>query len=59
MQPLNKVQKMDDKDVVLDVNYDLPIRSDQPVHNGKVRSVYWLTAKDSERLIKAHGYSKY
>ncbi len=47
---------MDNADVVLDVNYDLPVRSDQPVHNGKVRSVYWLTAKDSERLIKVHSY---
>jgi phosphoribosylaminoimidazole-succinocarboxamide synthase len=41
---------------VLAVNDDLPIRSDQPVHSGKVRSVYWLTAQDSARLIEERGY---
>jgi adenylosuccinate lyase len=41
---------------VLDTNHDLPIRTDQPVHNGKVRAVYWLTAEDSARLIKEKGY---
>jgi hypothetical protein len=30
-------------DQVLAVNDDLPIRTDKPVHSGKVRSVYWLT----------------
>ena len=34
-------------DKVLAVNDDLPIRTDKPVHSGKVRSVYWLTAEDS------------
>ncbi|MGL5947952.1 MAG: phosphoribosylaminoimidazolesuccinocarboxamide synthase [Aeromonas sp.] len=43
-------------DQVLAVNDDLPIRTDQPVHSGKVRSVYWLTAADSARLIKDKGY---
>ncbi|WP_417349004.1 phosphoribosylaminoimidazolesuccinocarboxamide synthase [Ferrimonas sp.] len=43
-------------DKVLAVNNDLPIRTDQPVHSGKVRSVYWLTAEDSARLIKEKGY---
>ena len=43
-------------DKVLAVNNDLPIRSDAPVHNGKVRSVYWLTQSDSARLIKDKGY---
>ena len=43
-------------DKVLAVNNDLPIRTDQPVHSGKVRSVYWLTAEDSKRLIKEKGY---
>jgi phosphoribosylaminoimidazole-succinocarboxamide synthase len=33
-------------DKVLAVNNDLPIRTDAPVHSGKVRSVYWLTEKD-------------
>lgn len=43
-------------DKVLAVNNDLPIRTDQPVHSGKVRSVYWLTQADSERLIREKGY---
>ncbi len=43
-------------DKVLAVNNDLPIRTDAPVHSGKVRSVYWLTKADSERLIKEKGY---
>ncbi len=42
---------------VLAVNNDLPIRTDQPVHSGKVRSVYWLTAADSARLIRDKGYN--
>ncbi|WP_070967741.1 phosphoribosylaminoimidazolesuccinocarboxamide synthase [Vibrio sonorensis] len=41
---------------VLAVNDDLPIRTDKPVHSGKVRSVYWLTEEDSARLIKEKGY---
>lgn len=43
-------------DKVLAVNNDLPIRTDAPVHSGKVRSVYWLTDADSKRLIKEKGY---
>jgi len=43
-------------DKVLAVNDDLPIRTDKPVHNGKVRSVYWLTEADSRRLIEEKGY---
>jgi phosphoribosylaminoimidazole-succinocarboxamide synthase len=43
-------------DSVLAINNDLPIRTNQPVHSGKVRSVYWLTPEDSERLIKERGY---
>ena len=35
---------------------NLPIRTQQPVHSGKVRSVYWLSAADSARLIAAKGY---
>ena len=42
---------------VLAKNDDLPIRTDQPVHSGKVRSVYWLTAEDSQRLIRARDYN--
>jgi len=43
-------------DKVLAVNNDLPIRTDAPVHSGKVRSVYWLTEADSKRLIKEKNY---
>jgi phosphoribosylaminoimidazole-succinocarboxamide synthase len=43
-------------DQVLAVNNDLPIRTDAPVHSGKVRSVYWLTEADSRRLIEEKGY---
>lgn len=43
-------------DKVLAVNNDLPIRTDAPVHSGKVRSVYWLTEADSRRLIKEKNY---
>jgi phosphoribosylaminoimidazole-succinocarboxamide synthase len=44
-------------DQVLAVNNDLPIRTDKPVHSGKVRSVYWLTEADSRRLIVEKGYN--
>lgn len=44
-------------DQVLAVNDDLPIRTDKPVHSGKVRSVYWLTEADSQRLIQEKGYN--
>ena len=43
-------------DRVLAVNDDLPIRTGMPVHSGKVRSVYWLNAADSARLITDRGY---
>ena len=41
---------------VMAVNDDLPIRTNSPVHSGKVRSVYWLTEADSQRLIQENGY---
>uniref|UniRef100_A0A7S3AYW7 phosphoribosylaminoimidazolesuccinocarboxamide synthase n=1 Tax=Haptolina ericina TaxID=156174 RepID=A0A7S3AYW7_9EUKA len=41
---------------VLAVNDDLPIRTDKPIHSGKVRAVYWLTAEDSKRLIQSRKY---
>ena len=41
---------------VLAASNDLPIRTDQPVHSGKVRSVYWLSDADSRRLIESQGY---
>lgn len=43
-------------DKVLAVNNDLPIRTDLPIHSGKVRSVYWLSEADSRRLINEQGY---
>jgi len=43
-------------DKVLAVNDDLPIRTELPVHSGKVRSVYWLTEADSRRLIQEKSY---
>jgi phosphoribosylaminoimidazole-succinocarboxamide synthase len=44
-------------DKILAINNDLPIRTDLPVHSGKVRSVYWLTAADSQRLIQQKNYN--
>ncbi len=41
---------------VLAVSNNLPIRTDQAVHSGKVRSVYWLSDADSERLIQSQDY---
>jgi len=41
---------------VLSSNHDFAIRTAEPVHSGKVRSVYWLTPQDSERLIQQRGY---
>lgn len=35
---------------------DLPIKHEGNVHSGKVRSVYWLTAEDSSRIIEERGY---
>ena len=43
-------------DQVLAVNNDLPIRTNLPVHSGKVRSVYWLAENDSRRLIQEQRY---
>lgn len=41
---------------VLAKSNHLSIRTDLAVHSGKVRSVYWLTKKDSQRLIESRGY---
>jgi phosphoribosylaminoimidazole-succinocarboxamide synthase len=41
---------------VLAVSNNLPIRTDQAIHSGKVRSVYWLSDADSQRLIQSEGY---
>merc|ERR1712176_293765 len=42
---------------VLSVNNNFQIRTDQPIHGGKVRSVYWLTKEDSKRLIEEKKYN--
>jgi phosphoribosylaminoimidazole-succinocarboxamide synthase len=42
---------------VLVDNAALPIRTSEPVHSGKVRSVYWLTPEDSGRLIAQRQYA--
>ncbi|MDD7805798.1 MAG: phosphoribosylaminoimidazolesuccinocarboxamide synthase [Endozoicomonas sp. (ex Botrylloides leachii)] len=47
---------MIDANNILAISNNLPIRTDQPVHSGKVRSVYWLTETDSKRLILERGY---
>ncbi|MDP2926167.1 MAG: phosphoribosylaminoimidazolesuccinocarboxamide synthase [Nanoarchaeota archaeon] len=36
--------------------HNFPIRHHGNVHNGKVRSVYWLSLKDSARIIRERGY---
>jgi len=41
---------------VLAVNNNLPIRTAQPIHSGKVRSVYWLNDSNSKRLIEENSY---
>mgnify|MGYP001584091083 CR=1 FL=1 len=42
--------------LTLTETHTLPICHDGPVHNGKVRSVYWLNQEDSSRLILKHSY---
>ncbi|RZV56314.1 MAG: phosphoribosylaminoimidazolesuccinocarboxamide synthase [Pseudomonadales bacterium] len=42
---------------VMAASNDLPIRTSQPVHSGKVRSVYWLDRADSERLVAQNDYA--
>jgi phosphoribosylaminoimidazole-succinocarboxamide synthase len=36
--------------------HTLPIRHVGNVHNGKVRSVYWLSPEDSRRLVETNGF---
>jgi phosphoribosylaminoimidazole-succinocarboxamide synthase len=36
---------------------DLPLRHAGDVHNGKVRSVYWLSLEDSRRIIGQRNYA--
>ncbi len=46
---------MNKQRVLLRTN-DFPIRHEGNVHDGKVRSVYWLPMTDSRRLIEKRGY---
>ncbi len=48
---------MSKEHLALAETHDLPIRHEGSVHNGKVRSVYWLTKEDSVRLIKNKKYN--
>lgn len=36
---------------------DLPLRHADDVHNGKVRSVYWLSPEDSQRIVTQRNYA--
>jgi phosphoribosylaminoimidazole-succinocarboxamide synthase len=36
---------------------DFPLRHAGAVHNGKVRSVYWLSREDSRRMVEKRGYA--
>lgn len=47
---------MSDKKIFLD-SHLLPLKHSGPVHNGKVRSVYWLKNNDSQRLIEKRNYN--
>lgn len=47
---------MNSSDSVLAYSNDLPIRTEEKIHSGKVRSVYWLSDEDSRRLIKEKNY---
>ena len=40
----------------LERNDDFNVPSDEAVHSGKVRSVYWLKPEDSRRLIEERNY---
>lgn len=40
----------------LERNDDFSIRTNEAVHSGKVRSVYWLRSEDSRRLIEQRQY---
>ena len=40
----------------LERNDDFSVPTNEPVHSGKVRSVYWLKPEDSRRLIEQRQY---
>ncbi|MEK6910614.1 MAG: phosphoribosylaminoimidazolesuccinocarboxamide synthase [Nanoarchaeota archaeon] len=45
------------ENAALDITDNFPIRRVGDVHSGKVRSVYWLNQKDSDRLASQRSYS--
>ncbi|KEY90591.1 phosphoribosylaminoimidazole-succinocarboxamide synthase [Candidatus Photodesmus katoptron] len=45
------------KNQLLTITHDFPIRTDKPIYNGKIRSIYFLTSEDSKRLIKQKEYN--
>lgn len=45
------------ENAALGETHDLPIRHVGEVHNGKVRSVYWLSEQDSARLVGKRLYN--
>ncbi|MFH1358312.1 MAG: phosphoribosylaminoimidazolesuccinocarboxamide synthase [archaeon] len=44
------------ENLALAITNDFQIKHEGDVHNGKVRSVYWLTPEDSKRLTEQRGY---
>jgi phosphoribosylaminoimidazole-succinocarboxamide synthase len=43
------------KDLAIIKTNNLPIRHEGDVHDGKVRSVYWLTKEDSKKVSQDYG----
>lgn len=43
----------------LERNDDFNVPTDEAVHSGKVRSVYWLKPEDSRRLIEERNYPRF
>jgi len=48
---------MELENLALEETGNFPIRHQGNVHNGKVRSVYWLNEEDSKRLIEKRGFN--
>jgi phosphoribosylaminoimidazole-succinocarboxamide synthase len=46
------------EDLALIETHGFPIRHEGEVHDGKVRSVYWLTSEDSRMIIDEEGYDE-
>jgi phosphoribosylaminoimidazole-succinocarboxamide synthase len=45
------------ENLALTITNDFPIRHEGNVHDGKVRSVYWLNSQDSVKIAKERGYN--